>query len=122
MVATNLAPYKDGTEAVEELEGRHDVALDQQACAQSSRHPPSRAHRHLVEPLLKRELADHATASERVGHGVGGMSEVFGKGSEIPQEGHAGAGLRSAAYGGRESSRRCYISHGRKNSWPWASS
>lgn len=80
MQITDLAPYEDGAEAVEQLEGRHDVALHQQTCAQSSRHPPPSAHGHLVEPLLERELADHAAASERVRHGEGGISAVVGDG------------------------------------------
>jgi len=47
-----LAFEEDGADAVEELERREDAALDQHTRAQRCRHPPSRAHGHLVEPLL----------------------------------------------------------------------
>jgi hypothetical protein len=68
---TNLALEEDGTDAVEELEGRDDVALDQHARAQRCRHPPACAYRHLVEPLLEREAAAHhaVPAAQNVCHG-----------------------------------------------------
>lgn len=54
---TYLALVVDGTEAVEELEGRDDLALDQNAGDDCSRGPPARAGRHLKEPLLERYLS-----------------------------------------------------------------
>ena len=45
---------KDSTEAVEELEGREDLALHKNAGDDCRRDPPSRAHGHLKEPLLQR--------------------------------------------------------------------
>lgn len=76
---TNLAPDEYGAEAVEQLVGRHHVALHQQTRAQSSRHPPSRAHGHLVEPLLERELTNHAAAGERVRHIEAGCRRCEGR-------------------------------------------
>jgi hypothetical protein len=68
---THLALEEDGADAVEELEGRDDVALDQHTRTQRRRHPPSCAHGHLEEPLLQREAAHHAVpASKNVCHGT----------------------------------------------------
>lgn len=64
-----LAPEEDGADAVEELEGRDDVALHQHRGTQRYRHPPARAHGHLVEPLLQREAAHHSvSALQRLCH------------------------------------------------------
>lgn len=68
MVA-HLASIKHGPEAVEQLKRSDDMALHQHTGAQHRRHPPPGAHRHLVEPLLQRELSHHAIArAEHVGH------------------------------------------------------
>jgi hypothetical protein len=68
---TYLAFEEDCPNTVEELEWRDDAALDQHTCAQRCRHPPSRAYRHLIKPLLKREPSHHAVpASKYVCHGV----------------------------------------------------
>jgi hypothetical protein len=67
---THLALKENSPDAVEELEGRDDVALDQHARAQRRRHPPPCAHGHLVEPLLEREPAHHSVpAAQNVCHG-----------------------------------------------------
>lgn len=42
----------DGAEAVEELEGRDDLALHEDAGRDCCRRPEARAYGHLVEPLL----------------------------------------------------------------------
>lgn len=78
---TNLTSYEDGPKAVEQLKWRHDAALHQQAGAKGSSHPPPRTDRHLIKPLLERELADHAAAAtwEHVRHAESGTSDVFVK-------------------------------------------
>ena len=47
---------KHRPEAIEQLEGRDDVALHENADHHRRRCPVARAHGHLVEPLLQREL------------------------------------------------------------------
>ncbi len=63
----------DGAEAVEELEGRDDLALYEDAGRDCCRRPEARAHGHLVEPLLQWELTGPssdaaATVAEHVLH------------------------------------------------------
>ena len=53
---------EDGTEAVEELEGREHLALHEHPRDDGRRGPPARADGHLEEPLLERHsgsFADH---------------------------------------------------------------
>lgn len=57
-----LTPHKDGAEGIEELKGRQDVALNQQARHDSGSGPPSRADGHLKEPLLQRQGTQIATS------------------------------------------------------------
>ena len=47
-----LVLHKDSPEAVEELEGRDDMTLDEYGCDDRGRGPVSRTGRHLIEPLL----------------------------------------------------------------------
>ena len=49
---TDLRFEEDGAETVEELEGRDDVALHQDAGRDCCGRPEARADGHLVEPLL----------------------------------------------------------------------
>lgn len=68
----NLALVPDGAEAVEELKGRNDVALDEYAQNDCDGGPPASANRQLVEPLLERKLSHHALAGPKhSGHGGG---------------------------------------------------
>ena len=71
-----LALDEDGPEAVEELEGRDDVTLHEDAGGHRRRRPPPRAYRQVVEPCLEREMvsssgctaAASAVPREEVGH------------------------------------------------------
>ena len=58
-----LALEENCAHAVEELVRRDEFALNRDAGAQSSRHPPAGADGHLVEPLLEGEAAHEAVAS-----------------------------------------------------------
>ena len=59
----NLILDEDSAEAIEKLEGCNDTALHQHRYSHCCRCPPPRADRHLVEPLLKRELTDDTAAA-----------------------------------------------------------
>lgn len=52
-----LLLMEDGAEAVEQLERSEDLALHQNTGDDCRCGPPSRAHGHLEEPLLERQLA-----------------------------------------------------------------
>lgn len=54
-VSAYLGLLEDSAEAVEELEGRDNAALDEGAGKESGGSPPARAHGHLPEPLLERQ-------------------------------------------------------------------
>ena len=60
-----------GTEAVEELKGCDDLALNQDAGCDGGGGPPPGTHRHLIEPGLKGKVA---AGSQHAGHD-GGWSE-----------------------------------------------
>jgi hypothetical protein len=66
---TDLTAPEDGSDAVEQLERVENTALHKNAGTESGCHPPARAHGHLVEPLLQRELAHHAVTSHNICHG-----------------------------------------------------
>ena len=57
----HLLFVEDSSKAVEELKGREDLALYQHAGDYCRCCPPSRAHRHLEEPLLQRYSASFST-------------------------------------------------------------
>jgi hypothetical protein len=60
---------KNGSEAVEELEGREDLALHEDSGDDRGRGPPSRAHGRFEEPLFERKLAQTtAVSSDDGGH------------------------------------------------------
>ena len=63
-----LTADKDGAERIEELEGRQDVALDQQASDYRCRRPPASADWHLEEPLLQRQTSQISGASQHCRH------------------------------------------------------
>lgn len=46
----------DGTETVEQLKRSEHMALDENGGGHGSSSPPSRARRHLIEPLFQRKL------------------------------------------------------------------
>jgi len=52
---------EDCTEAVEEIEGAEDMALNKNARYHRGSCPVPSTDRHFEEPLLKRELAGHAS-------------------------------------------------------------
>lgn len=56
-----LILHEHSSETVEELEGRDDLALYQYRRCYGRAGPVSGADRHLVPPLLKRELADSSS-------------------------------------------------------------
>lgn len=68
-----LVLQEDGPHGEEELQGRHNVALDQHGDGDGQDGPGARADGHLVEPLLERELTSASSgaevgAFEHVGH------------------------------------------------------
>jgi len=54
---------KDGSEAVEELKWRNDMALNQNSGQDGRRSPPSCADWHFEEPLLEWKLSESCIAS-----------------------------------------------------------
>jgi len=68
---TYLALVKDGSEAVEELKRRDDVALNQNSSKDSRCGPPSCAYGHLEEPLFEWELSEGCiTSSAAAEYGI----------------------------------------------------
>lgn len=66
----HLALVEDSAVAVEQLKGRDNVALNQDADDDGNSGPPASAHRQFIEPLLQRELAHHTVATSEHGrHG-----------------------------------------------------
>lgn len=59
---------KDGPEAVEELEWRNDVTLNQDGCDDCGSGPISRTSGHLIEPLLQRELSHRSPSASPTKH------------------------------------------------------
>lgn len=54
---------EDGAEAVEQLEGSDDVALDEDAGEDGGGRPPSCADGHFIEPLFQWELPYRSTSN-----------------------------------------------------------
>lgn len=70
MVGAHLALVEDSAVAVEQLKGRDNVALNQDADDDGNSGPPASAHGQFIEPLLQRELAHHTVATSEHGrHG-----------------------------------------------------
>lgn len=60
----------DRPEAVEQLQRRQDMAMDQDRCRDGRRCPPSSHRGHFIEPLLERELPSLPSIAPDGGHSV----------------------------------------------------
>jgi hypothetical protein len=74
---TYLALCEDSSYAVEEVEGRDDVALDHDAAHDCRCRPPACHGRHFPKPLLQREAIGHSALSEHVCHDVEGDGAIW---------------------------------------------
>lgn len=74
---TYLALREDSSYAVEEVEGRYDMALDHDAAHDCRCCPPACHGGHFPKPLLQREAVGHSTLSEHVCHDVEGDDAIW---------------------------------------------